>query len=154
MTHSVTENLRTLLAPVVISEGMELVDLEYKKEGKNWYLRIFIDKEGGITMEDCSLISGQINPLLDVEDAVPHPYILEVSSPGLDRPLKKLSDYERFAGKLAKIQTFAPQGGRKKFFGRIKGVEGENVLLNIEAERQQVSIPLKDIAKGKLELEF
>lgn len=154
MPETVLQKLWDLIAPVVESEGMELVDLEYKKEGRDWFVRVFIDKADGITMDDCSLVSRQINPLLDVEDVVPHAFILEVSSPGLDRPLKKLSDYQRFQGKLARINTFAPQGGRKKFLGRIIGIEGESVLLDIEAEKQRVSIPLKDIAKGKLEVEF
>ncbi|MBI5186134.1 MAG: ribosome maturation factor RimP [Nitrospinae bacterium] len=154
MSQSVTEKLRDILAPVVESEGMELVEVEYRREGRGWVIRIFIDKEGGITIEDCSLISREAGPILDVEDLIPHHYTLEVSSPGLDRPLKKLSDYQRFQGKLARINTFAPLGGRKKYLGRILGVEGESVLLHIEAEDQKVAIPLRDIAKGNLEFEF
>jgi ribosome maturation factor RimP len=154
MNQSVTEKLQTILAPVVESEGMELVEVEYKLEGRDWVLRIFIDKAGGITVDHCSLISRQASDILDVEDLIPHHFTLEVSSPGLDRPLKKLSDYQRFQGKLARINTFAPLGGRKKYLGRIMGVEGESILLHIEAEDQKVSIPLKEIAKGHLEFEF
>ncbi len=154
MSQSVTDKLWELLTPVVESEGMELVEVEYKKTGRDWVVRVFIDKEGGITVADCSLISWQINPLLDVEDIIPHQYTLEVSSPGLDRPLKKIADYQRFKGQLARITTFASVEGRKKYLGRILGVEGEKVLLDIEAEKQQISIAIQDIAKGNLEVEF
>ena len=102
----VTVAVENLVKPLVESEKMELVDVEYRKEGKAWYLRIFIDKDGGVKIDDCQNISYQIEKLLDVEDIIPHSYTLEVSSPGIERPLKKFKDYERFNGKLAKIYLY------------------------------------------------
>src|SRR3990167_9137109 len=100
---NVTTAVENLVKPIVESEGMELVDVEYKKEGKTWYLRIFIDKNAGVTLDDCQNISYQIEKLLDVEDIISDSYTLEVSSPGIERPLKKISDYNRFKNRLVKI---------------------------------------------------
>jgi ribosome maturation factor RimP len=147
------DRIEVLIKPVITSEGMELVDLEFKKEGKHWYLRIFIDKPGGVSLDDCQNISHQLGVLLDVEEVINQHYILEVSSPGLDRPLKKEEDYHRFAGRLVKITTSISIKGRKRFIGRLEGLEDEVVKLRLE-RGGMVSIPFESINKAQLEVEF
>ena len=112
---SVTESIEELVTPITEENRLELVDVEYKKEGKNWFLRIFIDKEGGVTVDDCTRVSREIEDLIDVEEVVPTSYVLEVSSPGLDRPLKKEKDFLRFKGKRAQVTTYTPIHEQKNF---------------------------------------
>ncbi len=138
--------------PVIQEAGLELVEVEFVKEGGRRYLRIFIDKPGGVGLEDCRKISAAINPLLDEKDPIPYAYTLEVSSPGVQRLLKKPADYVRFAGRLVKVTTFAPFNGQKKFVGRIVGMRGDDVLLEIDG--MEYSIPLIRISSARLEVEF
>ena len=105
---SVILSVEELVEPVLIAEGLELVDVQYKKEGKTWYLRVFIDKEGGITVEDCQKVSGPIGDLIEIENIVSSEHILEVSSPGLDRPLKTEKDFLRFKNRKIQLTTFSP----------------------------------------------
>lgn len=132
--------------------GLEVVDVDYVKEGAHWFLRIFIDKPGGVTLDDCQAFSRLIDPMLDEADPVPHAYHLQVSSPGLDRPLKKEADFHRFAGRLVKISTFGQLAGSKKFTGRLLGMEGQEVLL--ETEGGVVRLPWQQIASTRLVPEF
>lgn len=114
MTRKEIEEIVTEIAnPVVNKHSFELVDVEFIKEGSSWYLRIYIDKPGGITIDDCQVVSEEISDILDKEDPIPHSYFLEVSSPGLDRPLKKESDFERFKGELVEVKVFKPIEGKK-----------------------------------------
>ena len=147
------ERIERLVKPVINSEGMDLLDLEFKKERKNWYLRLFIDKPGGVTLDDCQNISYQVGELLDIEEVINQQYILEVSSPGLDRPLKKEEDYYRFTGRLVKLTTSTPIMARRKFTGWLKGLEGERVKLQLSSG-ETISIPLSAITKAQLEVEF
>jgi len=149
---SISQTIEELITPVLKSENLELVDVEYKKEGKTWFLRLFIDKEGGITVGDCQKVSRQLEDLIEVEDVVPNHYTLEVSSPGLDRPLKKESDFVRFVGRLVAVSTFSPVNDRKKFTGTID--KFENQVLFLDTEGQKVAILYQNIAKAKLEFEF
>ncbi len=149
---SVVESIETLVTPILQENRLELVDVEYKKEGKNWFLRIFIDKEGGITVGDCTQVSRRIEDLIEVEEVVPSSYTLEVSSPGLDRPLKKEKDFLRFQGKRAHVTTFTPICQQKNFKGTIRDFR-EDVLF-LETERQLVEIPKRQIAQAKLEIEI
>jgi len=149
---SVTESIEQLVTPIIKEEHLELVDVEYKKEGKNWLLRIFIDREGGVTVADCTRVSRQIEDLIEVEEAVPSSYILEVSSPGLDRPLKKEEDFLRFKGKRIHVTTYTPIHQQKNFKGTIQSFQ-EDVLF-LEIDHQQVEIPKDQIAKARLEIEF
>ncbi len=111
----VTEQVEQLVQPLLDDLGFELVDLEYQREQNGWVLRFFLDKEGGITLDNCAEASREISTLLDVEDLVPTAYNLEVSSPGLERPLKKLSDFKRFAGSLVNNQNVAiDRSGRNR----------------------------------------
>ncbi len=149
---SVVESIYTLLTPILLEKHLVLVDVEYKKEGKNWFLRIFIDKEGGITVGDCTQVSRRIEDLIEVEEVLPSSYTLEVSSPGLDRPLKKEKDFLRFQGKRACVTTFTPIGQQKIFKGTIRDFR-EDVLF-LEPEHQLVEIPKHQIAKARLEIEI
>ena len=109
-----------LITPLIDAEGFELVDVEYVKEGADWYLRVYIDKDGGITVNDCEKISRAFNEILDREDYIDDAYIFEVSSPGLLRPLKKDKDYQRNLGKLLEVKLFAPLNGVKEFEAELK----------------------------------
>jgi len=140
------------------SLGMELVDLEYTRQGRAMVLRLFIDKEGGITLDDCAVVSRELSEVLDVEDIIPDHYTLEVSSPGLDRPLKKVADYEKYKGRLVKIRTFEPLpddagNKRKTFLGELKGLENGIVLLKLK-EGQDAAIPFEKVAKANLDFEL
>ena len=137
---------------LVISEGMELVDLEYRREGPRWMLRLFIDKEGGVNVDDCARISRELGDLLDVKDLIPQSYVLEVSSPGLNRRIRKKEDFSRFAGQRVQLWLSSPKEGRKKILGYLVGVEGEEVV--VRATEGRFSVPLKDIAKANLIYEF
>ncbi|GFO57370.1 ribosome maturation factor RimP [Geomonas sp. Red276] len=151
----VTEISGEILSPL----GMALVDVEYKREGRDMVLRLFIEKlEGGVTLDDCSEVSRQVSDILDVEDFISENYTLEVSSPGICRPLKKLADYQRFQGKLIKVKTFevlADDAGnkRKTFLGTLTGVQGKAITMHLK-EGQDATIPLDKVAKANLEFEF
>ena len=147
-----------LAQPILDSMGLELVDIEFVRAGRDGVLRLFIDKDGGVTLDDCADMSRELSLILDVEDCIPGHYTLEVSSPGLDRPLKKLSDYERFAGRLIKLRTYEPLSDdagnkRKTFLGRLEGIAGGMVRITL-TEGQTASIPLDRVAKANLEFEF
>jgi ribosome maturation factor RimP len=147
------ERVRRLIQEVVESQGYELVDAELKGGGTNSVLRIYIDKASGISHHDCGLISEQVGTVLDVEDLIPFAYTLEVSSPGLDRKLVKESDYTRFDGKLARIQTRIPLNQQKVFRGRLKGLHGGKVRLESPAG-DLTEIPLDVIHEARLEFDW
>ncbi len=148
----VVEKVASLAVPALEEMGMELVSLEYRKEGSGWVLRLFIDRDGGVTLDDCADASRVVEAFLDAADIIPHEYSLEVSSPGLNRPLKKDVDFRRFIGKTAKIKTFEIIDGSRNFKGRIEGCEDNIVLLNVDGTIHH--IPLKKIAKANIEYEF
>ena len=129
-------------------EGLELVDLEYRREGRRWVLRLFIDKEGGVTIEDCAAVSRDLGDILDAKDAVPEAYVLEVSSPGLNRRVRKKEDFSRFTGRKVEVRLTVPQDGRRKIVGNILGVEGEAVV--VAAPEFTYSIAFEDIARATL----
>ncbi|MBW1982247.1 MAG: ribosome maturation factor RimP [Deltaproteobacteria bacterium] len=148
----IERELEQLAEAIVDSEGMELVSLEYQREGRGWVVRLFIDKEGGVTVDDCALISRQVGDILDVKDIVPQSYLLEVSSPGLNRPLRKMKDFARFAGRKVKVRLTASLEGRKNITGDLLGVEEDTVL--VAAADRQYSIPVGLIAKARLVYEY
>jgi ribosome maturation factor RimP len=157
----VVEKVEQLLLPVVEDLGLELVDIEYQREERGWVLRVYLDKDGGINLDECAQASREFSTLLDVEDIIGTVYNLEVSSPGLERPLKKLADFERFAGEPAKIKTCRacdPDGrgqNRKTFSGVLQGVrDGQVVLLQSDKKGGEVVLDLKDIDKANLVFEF
>jgi len=145
------EEIRQVAEPILQSEGLELVDLEYQREAQGWVLRFYIDRDGGVTVEDCAEVSGELGAVLEVRDLIANPYVLEVSSPGLTRPLKKPEDFKKFQNRPVKIKTFEPIDGRRNFKGMLLGLEGEKVRL--EMEGQVYEIPLEGIAKANLEIE-
>ncbi|MDD2321276.1 MAG: ribosome maturation factor RimP [Geobacteraceae bacterium] len=154
----VVDKVHSLAQSLVTSLGLELVEIEYKREGRQMVLRLYIDKEGGISLDDCAAVSKELSAVLDVEDVIPGKYALEVSSPGLNRPLKTTADYVRYVGRLVKIKTFSPTPDdagnlRKTFLGELLGIDGEIVRLQL-LEGQSASIPFANIAKANLEFEM
>ena len=150
------KKLESLVEPVVTGQGYELVDLEFKNELGAWILRVFIDNpktDGGVGLDDCAQVSRELSAVLDVEDAIPMHYSLEVSSPGLNRPLRKESDFARFVGKKAKIRTSRPVGeSRRNFSGTLVEVVGGKV--KIDVGDQVCEVPIDAVEKANLVYEF
>lgn len=147
MTKKKIEELVTKFAtPIVDKHSFELVDVEFIKERSNYFLRIYIDKPGGITIDDCKIVSEEISDILDREDPIPQKYFLEVSSPGLDRPLKKDSDFERFKGEMVEIKLFKPIDDKKIFEGKLLGHNSSVILIEkengekMEFERDKIAL--------------
>ena len=136
---------------VLESLGLELVEVQFRREGHGWVLRLYIDKEGGVTVDDCATVSREMSAWLDVEELVEYAYHLEVSSPGLERPLKKERDYKRFAGRMARIKLREPINEQKVFIGTIEDVDEEKVILL--ADGKPVNCVFDNIAKARLILE-
>ena len=145
---TIREKLHTLIAPVVEGLGYELVGIEYLPQGKHSILRIFIDHKDGITLDDCTEVSHQLSALLDIEDPLNGHYNLEISSPGLERPLFVEEHYVRFAGNMVFVRASCPIDGRRKFEGVLKGVEEGDVVVEIGEE--SFRIPLLQIDKAHL----
>ena len=143
---------KDLVMPVLEKNNFELVDVEYKKEGSHWYLRVYIDKEGGITLDDCQLVSEYLSDRLDEVDPIEHSYILEVSSPGLDRPLKKPRDFERNIGKEIEISLYAPIDKRKKFEGELIEFSGDKIIILYNGERKEFD--MKNVSLVKPVIKF
>lgn len=141
-----------LVESIIDSLQCELVDIEYKKEGSQWYLRIYIDKTGGVTIDDCQAVSEQVSKLLDEKDPIPHSYILEVSSPGLDRVLKKDSDFKRFKGSLIDVSLYKSIEGRKKYRGVL--IDFTDEFLTVEVKEKTIDFKRSDIAMVRLAVEF
>jgi ribosome maturation factor RimP len=137
---------------IVKDSDLELVDVEYVKEQTGWILRVFLDKPDGIDLEDCQRVSVILDKKLDEEDPISGAYSLEVSSPGLERPLRKAADYERFVGRQVQIRTYSGIHGRKRFEGTLEGLQGEYVLLKWEGET--IEIPLELVSKANLAMEL
>lgn len=146
------EHLAELLEPVIEGLGYECVGIEYNPHPKHGLLRIYIDSPNGIVLDDCSKVSHQISGMLDVEDPIPGEYQLEISSPGTDRPLFKISQFQRFIGKTVRVQLYAPVQQRKKITGVIQGVEGE--VVQLAADGQNFSIPFQAISRARLVPEY
>lgn len=142
------EKLLEIIEPAVRSLGYELVEVEFNSHGRGGTLRVFIDNEAGITLDDCEKASHQISGVLDVEDPIPGAYSLEVSSPGLDRPLRTAEDYGRFAGRLVKIEADRPIDGRRRFKGTLHGIESGQVKVDVDG--RSYAVPLERIARARL----
>jgi ribosome maturation factor RimP len=148
----IMERVRAIADPILISEGMELVEVEYRREARGWVLRLTIDKEGGITLDDCGRISQAVGRVLDVEDLISARYVLEVSSPGLTRPLRTEKDFLRQRHRLINVRTVDPINNCQQFKGRLLRVL--NHQIELETEEGIVEIPLSKVAKANLEIEF
>jgi ribosome maturation factor RimP len=153
---TVEARAQELLEPLVAGEGLELLEVEFIREREGWILRLFIDKPGGrVGLDECSQVSRAVDTVLDVEDIVPHEYNLEVSSPGVNRPLKKPTHYERVKGQKVKVKTFGPIGEppRKNFTGTLTEVAADAISVDVEGAGN-FRISFKDIARANLEFEF
>ena len=150
---SIETTVTAYLEPIVLEYEYEIVDVEYIKEGSTWFLRIYIDKPGGIAVDDCEKVSRALGVILDEKDPIKEAYILEVSSPGLDRPLKKEADFKRSEGKLIDIKLFKAIDNQKEFQGELQGLVDGNVII-ITDEDETLSFPLKEIAITRLAIIF
>jgi len=145
------QEVRQVVEPILESQGLELVDLEYQRGSQGWVLRIYLDREGGVSLDDCAGISHEVGAVLEVKDLIPSSYTLEVSSPGLTRPLKKPEDFNKFRNQMVKIKLYEPLDGRRNFKGTLLGLEGDRV--RVEVEQQVYELPLQRIAKANLEID-
>ena len=152
MAKTVIKQIEAVVLPVLGEMGFELVEVQYRREQNGLVLRLTIDKQDGINLDDCAAVSREISQLLDIEDIVDQAYNLEVSSPGLNRPLKSMGEYERFVGRLAKIKTIEPIDGERVFVGKISKTEGESIVLEVGGK--EMTILLSQVAKARLEVEF
>ena len=141
-----------MIVPILDAKGFELVDVEYVKEGQDYFLRAYIDKPGGITIDDCVAVSREMNVLLDELDYVDGAYTFEVSSPGLGRPLKKPRDYERSMGEEVEIRTYKAMDGSKEFYGILKAYDDTTVT--IQSEEEEITFNKSDIALIRLAFDF
>ena len=149
---SIHQAVAKIIEPITQEENIELVDVEYKKVGKTWALRIYIDKNLGVTLGDCQRISRQAEDLIEVHEVITNPYVLEVSSPGLDRPLKKERDFIRNKGKQVQVKSFSPVNGKKQRIGTVQDFKNGTLYLKDPTGIQE--IPLGDIAQAKLTIEL
>ena len=154
------EQIRVIAARVAASRGLEVWDIQSRREAGGHVVRVFIDRPGpsatpedSVSIEDCAEVNREIGTILDVEDPLPFAYTLEVSSPGLDRPLRAAGDYRRFAGRLAKVVVSEPVDNQKAFEGRLCGVDQDDVLLEAANGRRH-RLPMRLITRGRLEVEF
>ncbi len=148
----ISDEIEALLEPVVVRLGYELVDLEYQSAGASKVLRVFIDGPDGIGLEDCARASNQISGVLDVEDPIPGEYSLEVSSPGLDRPLRRAEHYAKYAGEEIKVVMAKGFAGRRRLKGRLTGLEDEQVVLVVDGDTHR--LPLNRIESARLVPDF
>lgn len=143
--------IREIIEPIIKDMGIELDDIELMKIGSKFLLRIFIEKEGGITIDDCERVSREIEAQLDVQDPIPSSYILEVSSPGLDRPLRRPEDFKRFCGKTVRVVTSMAIENQTFFIGEIINAGDDNIVLLLP-EGKNVTIPYENISKARVEI--
>jgi ribosome maturation factor RimP len=156
---SIAERTRRVLEPVLARDGFELVEVEWLRQGSRWTLRLFVDKVGGVGIEDCQAVSRLVEPILDVEDFIEPAYDLEVSSPGLDRPLRKPTDFDRYAGQRVHVKAYGPVAGtspgapaRKNWTGVLVGYRDGAVEIDVDGVVHRV--PHDQIAKAHLEYDF
>lgn len=149
------ERVEQEIEKIVTSEGLELVHVEYKKQGRGYLLRVDIDKDGGVTLDDCQLVSQQVSTYLDVDDVVPGEYELQVSSPGLDRKFYKASDYRKFIGRLVRVKTATAIRGLHVIVGKLKEFDGNKIVVTDPVMKKDADyeIPLTDIKETRLEVE-
>ncbi|MFC3149467.1 ribosome maturation factor RimP [Litoribrevibacter euphylliae] len=147
-----SNQLQEMLAPVVDSLGYEFWGLEYIAQGKHSILRVFIDHENGIQVDDCAKVSRQLSAVLDVEDPISSEYSLEVSSPGMDRPLFTLEQFEKYIGQVVAVKLRFPFDGRRKFTGRLNGVEDSDIV--VQVDNHEYCLPIDSIEKANVEPQF
>lgn len=148
MANPIKQVVYDLVQPYIIENGFELVDIEYTKEGKNRYLRVFVDKEDGIDIEDCSRISEYLSQKLDEADPIREAYFLEVSSPGAERPLKEPKDFKKAVGKNVYVSTYEPIDGAKEFEGELTAYDEQHLI--VREGKKEVHIPAAKVASARL----
>jgi ribosome maturation factor RimP len=150
------QRIESEIEKIVTSEGLELVHIDYRRQGRSYLLRVDIDKDGGVTIDDCQSISQQISTWLDVEDPIPAEYELQVSSPGLDRKFYKESDYQKFLGRLVRVKTSQPIRGLHVIVGRLKEFDGTQIVVTDSAVKKDPDyvIPLGVVKETRLEVEL
>jgi len=144
--NKISEIVKSIAKPVAEGLGLELVDVEFVREGKDWYLRVYIDKDGGVTLDDCEAVSKPLSDKLDEIDPIPQAYMLEVSSPGVERPFKTDRDYEKAIGEYVRIKLYKAVNGRKKIEGILEKYDGESVTILTDGDVREI-YQLKDISK-------
>jgi len=149
-TDRIINTIREFAEPVLAGLGLELVEIQFRPEAHGWVLRLFIDKEGGVTIDDCADVSREISAWLEVEDLIEHSYHLEVSSPGLERPLRRRQDFERFSGRRARIKLKEPVGEQRVFVGTLAGLEEEMVVLLVDGREHRFALNM--ISRARLSL--
>ena len=142
-----------IVEPILADKALELADLEFVKEGPNWYLRIYIDKEGGVTIEDCESVSRILEKKLDEKDPIEQAYILEVSSPGIDRPLKKPEHFQKYMGEIIDIKLYKPLEGKKEYQGELKQFEN-GIITIIDENDKEIQFVQKETASVRLAVLF
>jgi len=143
----------TIVEPILADKALELADLEFVKEGPNWYLRVYIDKDGGVTIEDCEIVSRILEKKLDEADPIEQAYILEVSSPGIDRPLKKTEHFEKYIGEIIDIKLYKPIEGKKEYQGELKQFN-DGVITIIQQDGKEIQFIQKETASVRLAVIF
>ncbi len=144
-------SLEAYAQPLLADMGMELVEIQFRREGQGWVLRFFIDKEGGITVDDCAAVSREISAWLEVEDCIDHAYVLEVSSPGLERPLKRPQDFIRFAGRRVRVKLRQDTGQGKVVIGTLVGLEDDAIVLLVD--QTKLVLQQEQISRARLTLD-
>lgn len=153
MKKNIANEIEQLVLPITDANNLELVDVEYVKEGGEFFLRIYIDKEDGVSLNECELVTRELNPILDEKDPIKDNYYLEVSSPGLDRPLKKDKDFVRYQGRDVEIKLYKPMNGSKIHEGELVGLtEDKNIKVIID--NKEVEFDKKDVALIRLAIKF
>ena len=152
-TINTAKKVELLLSKTAEEMNFEIADVEFVKEGQNYYLRVYLDKEGGITIDDCEVFSKAAEKILDKEDPIEQSYIFEVSSPGIDRPLKKDSDFEKYSGEIIDIKLYKPFNGSKEYQGTLKGLINNNIVIT-DDNWQEVAFDKKSVASVRLAVIF
>ncbi|MDA7025822.1 ribosome maturation factor RimP [Bacillus sp. CLL-7-23] len=156
MSNKVIDTVSEMVQPILDSLQLELVDIEFVKEGQNWFLRVFVDSDSGVDIEECAKVSEALSEKLDESDPIKQNYFLEVSSPGAERPLKKEADFMKALGKNVFIKTYEPIEGYKEFEGILSEFDGEfiEVTMTIKTRQKKIKIPYEKIGKARLAVSF
>ena len=147
------KKVQSILEPILTENALELADIEFVKEGPNWYLRVYIDKQGGVTIQDCEMVSRALEKKLDEADFIEQAYVLEVSSPGIDRPLKKPEHLQKYAGEVIDIKLYKPFEGKKEYQGQLKSLQ-DGIITIIQEDGTEIHFEQKQTASVRLAVIF
>ena len=147
------KKVQSILEPILTENALELADIEFVKEGPNWYLRVYIDKQGGVTIQDCEMVSRALEKKLDEADFIEQAYVLEVSSPGIDRPLKKPEHFQKYAGEVIDIKLYKPFEGKKEYQGQLKNLQ-DGIITIIQQDGTEIQFEQKQTASVRLAVIF